>query len=179
MSFSKNLWCYYYILVQDFRCCIFWPAFDCCALQMMVKFCFFLKHFWGKKLKKLKRGRKSKKFDAQFSKKLFFISLPQDAGLVFYSQKKTLSLLKHVFTYKKVQNVAIWRCYLICTKIFSSSLIYSLFLNVCGIKWPLFIQYTLLCWFIDTTKFTITHIFIIFIKSVNYINQNSSIFSIK
>ena len=37
---------------------------------------------------------------------------------------------------------------------------------VCGIKWPLFIQYTLLCLFIDTTSFTITHIFIILVFRV-------------
>ena len=34
-----------------------------------------------------------------------------------------------------------------------------IFLFVCGIKWPLFFQYALLCLFIDTTSFTFcTHL---------------------
>ena len=34
----------------------------------------------------------------------------------------------------------------------------------CGILWPLFFQYTLLCLFIDTTSFTFLHTFYIFLS---------------
>ena len=36
--------------------------------------------------------------------------------------------------------------------------VFNHFFMFCGIKWPLFFQYRLLCLFIDTTSFTFTHI---------------------
>ena len=35
----------------------------------------------------------------------------------------------------------------------------QIFFYVCGIKWPLFLKYTLLCFFIDTTSYTFLHTF--------------------
>ena len=45
--------------------------------------------------KKLKKGEKSQKFAAKFSKKIVFLSLHQNTGQVFYSQKKTAQQLKN------------------------------------------------------------------------------------
>ena len=54
-------------------CCIFRPAFGCCAPKTLVKICNF-NVCYGKKLKK------SKKFAAKYSKKHVFLSLHQNAG---------------------------------------------------------------------------------------------------
>ena len=50
-------------------CCIFWPVFGCCALQMLVEICFFNKCC----CLKAEKRKKSKKFAAKFSKKMFFV----------------------------------------------------------------------------------------------------------
>ena len=55
------------------RCCIFRPAFGCCAPQTLVEIVIF-SVFSAKKLKK------SKKFASNFCKKICFLSLHQNAG---------------------------------------------------------------------------------------------------
>ena len=47
-------------------------------------------------VKKLKNRKKSKKFRAKYCKKMGFLSLHQNAGQVFYSQKTTFSHKKAV-----------------------------------------------------------------------------------
>ena len=54
--------------------------------------------FFAKKLKK------SKKYAANFCKKHVFLSLHQNAGPLFCSQKMSFLLWKHVFTYEKLLN---------------------------------------------------------------------------
>ena len=52
------------------RCCIFWPAFVCCTLWMLVEI-FVFNLFFAKKLKNAKM-QKSMKFAAKFSKNMSF-----------------------------------------------------------------------------------------------------------
>ena len=64
--------------------CIFQPALAWWALQMLVETCFScFSH------RKAEKEEKSKKIAAKNSKKKFFLSLHQNAGGVFYSQKNT------------------------------------------------------------------------------------------
>ena len=79
-------------------CCIFWPAFGCCALQPLVKIVIF-SVFAAKNLKK---ARNFNKFAANFSKKHFF-KLQQNAGGLFYSQKMSFFSLKTRFYPKKTK----------------------------------------------------------------------------
>ena len=59
------------------------------STQKLIKICFF--DVFGAKT--LKKGRKSKKIEAKYWKK-YFLSLHQNVGLVFYSQKNTFSVVK-------------------------------------------------------------------------------------
>ena len=52
---------------QGCWCCLFWPVFGCCILQMLVKICFF-----NFVVQKCWKRKKSKKIDAKFCKKMFF-----------------------------------------------------------------------------------------------------------
>ena len=63
------------------QCCIFQPAFGCCARQTLVEIA-IISVFAAKNLKK------SKKFAANFCKKKKFFNLHQNAGRLFYFQKK-------------------------------------------------------------------------------------------
>ena len=81
-------------------CCIFRPPFGCCALQTQVKIVIF-SVFNGKKLK-------SKKFAENFAKNMFFLSLHQNAGRLFYSQKIELFSLKNTFLLIKSSRPAFW-----------------------------------------------------------------------
>ena len=71
-------------------CCIFQPAFGCCAPQMLVKKVIFsvFTHFF------LKKAR-------NFFKKHVFWSLHQNAGRLFYSQKNELFFSKNTFLHVK------------------------------------------------------------------------------
>ena len=64
-------------------CCIFRPAFGCCALQTLVKIVIF-SVFYAKNLKK-------QEICSKFLKKQFFLSLHQNAGRLFYSKKMSIS----------------------------------------------------------------------------------------
>ena len=74
LSLPRFLQCfcfYFYLFYQLFfiiSCCIFWPASGFCALQALVKICFF--HNFG--IKKLKKGTKSKKMETKFSEEMCF-----------------------------------------------------------------------------------------------------------
>ena len=76
-------------------CCIFWPAFGCWALQMLSKMCVF-NVFCAKKLKKCVT---KVKICWNFLQKTIFLSLHQNSGGVFYSQKKISLKKNHVFTH--------------------------------------------------------------------------------
>ena len=69
-----------YILMKKDICCIFRPAFGCCALQKLVEIVIF-RVFSAKNLKKVEICSKF------LQKKKFLLSLHQNAGRLFYSQK--------------------------------------------------------------------------------------------
>ena len=66
------------------ECCIFWPLLGCYALPTLVKICFF-NVFCVKTLEKLKK----QEICCKILKKMIFLSLHQNFGQGFYSQKKT------------------------------------------------------------------------------------------
>ena len=84
--------------------CIFWPVFGCCALQMLVKICFF-KVFWAKHWKK---GRKSKKFEAKVSTKMGFLSLHPNTGWGFYISTRE-QRAKHPYAGLNTQQICLFR----------------------------------------------------------------------
>ena len=63
-------------------CCIFWPAFRCCILQMLVKLYFF--NFF--QAKKAEKRTKVWELRQNFAKHVFFFKLHQNTGHGFYSQ---------------------------------------------------------------------------------------------
>ena len=69
-------------LSRKVLCCIFQPAFGCCALETLVEIVIF-SIFCAKKAKK------SKKFEAKFCKKHVFLGLHQNAGGPFSIGEKT------------------------------------------------------------------------------------------
>ena len=77
MQFSHNLSVNMVVNI----CWIFWPAFGCCKLQMLVEICFFT--FFALKMWQRK---KSKKIELKLKKK-FFLSLHRSANWGFCAQK--------------------------------------------------------------------------------------------
>ena len=75
------------LLNFDVHCCIFRPVFGCCAPQTLVEIV-SIGIFCAKKLKKF---QKINKFVAEFSKKMSFLNLHQNAGRKFYSLKELFS----------------------------------------------------------------------------------------
>ena len=72
---KKIVYLIVFVLWKYFRssCCIFWPAFGCCAPQMLVKI--FV--FYGKKLKK---RRKRQEICTKLFQEMDFLSLHQNTG---------------------------------------------------------------------------------------------------
>ena len=78
---------------KTYRCCIFWPVFGCCGLQMLARICFLT----FCEPKSWKKEAKARNLMQNIAECFVFLSLHQNAGLVFYSQKK-----KQVYSGKNI-----------------------------------------------------------------------------